>query len=628
MKVLKSKLRKLMSIPFRIALKKLFYQLFKQKSEKKIDFILQDFLQKYNSFSNPVINTEKIKQISFSILEESKSQEINEKTIFKILSHQFNVLGDGDLIYNVRTENMNGYSRINWHKDFKANYTWDKHLKYNEIKIGDSKGADIKKPWELARLHQLLQLSLAYQKKPDLSIVTEYINQINDFIDENPPFLGVNWISPMEIAIRSVNIITSLSILFRSNVKLDNTFISKLSNYLYISAVFIYHKCEWSSGMRNNHYFANLIGLMVITHCFSQGDFIEDYGNFAVKEFLNEIDYQFNSDGSNFEGSLPYHFFMLEMLYIGLDVFNLNNKVIPNVVSEKLDKIITFSKNIRGLENFIPQIGDNDSGMVFKITTLYKSFNKHEFYDKILLHLLSNNYNDNGRKYLSQNLDYYSEYKDIGLITYQNIKLKLWISTGRKAQNGKGGHNHNDSLSFVLQVKSQEVICDPGTLEYTSNSKLRNLFRSAYSHNHFFIDNLKEFADDSIDDLFWYNDNPVEYKIEQNQHGLEIKMTKKILKNNIERKFLITTDNIQIIDSIPFQLKSGKLSLHFHPDVIDKINKVNNSIEIDDLISIHSDNDFQIYDYEYSPEYGERTDSKKIEFSKLKQTVITNIKIK
>jgi hypothetical protein len=50
-------------------------------------------------------------------------------------------------------------------------------------------------------------------------------------------------------------------------------------------------------------------------------------------------------------------------------------------------------------------------------------------------------------------------------------------------QGGKGGHEHNDRLSFELNVSGHDVVVDWGTGVYSADIDLRNQFRSTTNHS-------------------------------------------------------------------------------------------------------------------------------------------------
>ncbi len=74
------------------------------------------------------------------------------------------------------------------------------------------------------------------------------------------------------------------------------------------------------------------------------------------------------------------------------------------------------------------------------------------------------------------------------------------ISCGPNGQNEKGGHTHNDKLSFELQVNGKDVIVDAGSYVYTSQPVWRNRFRSTAYHNTVVVDREEQnrFGEDSL----------------------------------------------------------------------------------------------------------------------------------
>ncbi len=62
---------------------------------------------------------------------------------------------------------------------------------------------------------------------------------------------------------------------------------------------------------------------------------------------------------------------------------------------------------------------------------------------------------------------------------------QLWgiVRCGDVGLGGKGGHAHNDQLSFELALGGQPLILDPGSYLYTANARARNEFRSTIAHS-------------------------------------------------------------------------------------------------------------------------------------------------
>ena len=70
--------------------------------------------------------------------------------------------------------------------------------------------------------------------------------------------------------------------------------------------------------------------------------------------------------------------------------------------------------------------------------------------------------------------------------------FSLNIICGPNGQSNKGGHAHNDKLSFSLDINDDKIFVDPGTYLYTPLENLRNEFRSTFSHNTVTVDNAQQ----------------------------------------------------------------------------------------------------------------------------------------
>jgi hypothetical protein len=74
-------------------------------------------------------------------------------------------------------------------------------------------------------------------------------------------------------------------------------------------------------------------------------------------------------------------------------------------------------------------------------------------------------------------------YLEFGIFIFKSKNIYLAIRCGPIGQNGNGGHAHNDSLSFELNIRGKDFIIDGGSYLYTPFPHIRNAFRSTRSHN-------------------------------------------------------------------------------------------------------------------------------------------------
>jgi len=491
------------------------------------------------------------------------------------------------------------YKLIDWFVDFKSGYRWDSQLNHKNIKIGDILGADIKVPWELSRLQHLHILADYFLKNRDkVEILEEIQNQLLDFIAFNPPFYGPNWKSPMEVSIRSFNIIL-LIILFRKNeIYFERHIQSIIDDYLFVSIKFIESNDEWNNGLRNNHYFVNLLGLLSLKLLFQENL------NKIESQIKEEILVQFNEDGSNFEGSIPYHFFTFEALQWMLIISSKLNMYlsINNVIYSRLSNINKYSRYINSNYNNNMQLGDNDSGIISNYHyNIISYINYNELYSL----------NDNNIQKLSKQDCKYNIFQDIGILLIDNNKMNFAISLGRNSQFGKGGHNHNDKFSFVMNYKDSPIFVDAGTYTYTAIPELRNKYRSARMHNTMYYKGIDKYYCDKSS-LFWLKDYLINYNIKLFEEKYIIKLDD--TKRKQSRIFEISESTILIKDKIPTNCENAELNFYFHPSI--QINKKNdNLVEIyKNELKIHlfSDQIIEITDYFFSPAYGSKVIAKSI----------------
>lgn len=279
------------------------------------------------------------------------------------------------------------YVPIDWQLDFKSGYRWRESTWHRDIAFAHLPGVDIKVPWELSRMQHLPALGLAchFNQLSDHGAlrersvyVNEFRNQVLDFIAVNPPGFGVNWACPMDIAIRAANLLVARDIVVASGTELDDAFEAVFRASLLAHARHVRANLEWSPRYRGNHFLANVLGLLFVSAYLPNSREVETWLVFAFKELLNEVNYQFHPDGSNFEASVCYHRLSAEMVMWGLALLNMlpSDKLallnveegckltegVPSWCWSRLAKMADFTQAMTRPDGNVTQFGDNDSG--------------------------------------------------------------------------------------------------------------------------------------------------------------------------------------------------------------------------------------------------------------------------
>jgi hypothetical protein len=165
------------------------------------------------------------------------------------------------------------YEPIDWQIDFKSGFRWSARQRSSALRYGDVAGADVKVPWELARMQHLPMLGLAEALARDeaqtdvvADVCREFRNQVIDFTATNPPRYGVNWVCTMDVAIRAVNWVVAYDLFLACGCEFDLPFTSLLVTSLFEHAQHIVAHLEWSETLRGNHYLANVCGLLILAN--------------------------------------------------------------------------------------------------------------------------------------------------------------------------------------------------------------------------------------------------------------------------------------------------------------------------------------------------------------------------
>lgn len=290
---------------------------------------------------------------------------------------------------------------IDWNLDLRSGFQWDPAEWHADISVSPAPGADIKVPWELARLQHLPTLAVLATQDRDREgdeIARRALDQLLDFIATNPPGFGTPWACAMDVAIRLVNIVTTFEII-RRNQRWANPRIRRIIHAVVMDhAAFIDRNLEWHRTFGGNHYFADLCGLLAAGLVLPPSPTSDRWLAFAVSEILSEVQVQFDVDGVGTEGSTAYHRLVTEMASFAFAVIGSfdghdwhrvacapagrvgpcrldGNRPtrIPEAQLQRLAGAAEFLEACTNPDGEITQVGDDDSGHLLKLSRPWRS---------------------------------------------------------------------------------------------------------------------------------------------------------------------------------------------------------------------------------------------------------------
>lgn len=440
---------------------------------------------------------------------------------------------------DLRAQIQGTYVPIGWHQDLQTGFTWESDTWFQDIAKRGIAG-DVRRPWELARAHHWPQLARAFGYSRDPTIVAEIQNQFYDFVATNPPRYGVNWSSPMDVAIRASNWLLAVDLLQAYGGKFSTRFALDFKISIFEHGRHLRAHLEATPSDRANHYLANICGLIFISIYLPQSHETFAWSRFGVSELKKEIAHQFLLDGGSFEGSTSYHRLSAEMCLYTLALLSATDfrTELGDQVTELLEKIIPFTSGILKPDGRVPQIGDNDGGRFFRLAPegLHDDSLRHghllyaaagfsaksqsqpaSFETEITRHLTGGSYMPRASKIKGQcgevkfiaefsqhfqaaRLECRHVYKinlpqevdpktlesahwpDFGLYVMRNESFYLSIRCDHRQHHSMEGHAHNDLFSLELQAGGQDILRDPGSYVYYPQPQKRNQYRSLVSH--------------------------------------------------------------------------------------------------------------------------------------------------
>lgn len=276
------------------------------------------------------------------------------------------------------------YVPIDWQRDHKSGARWDSRKWYGQqINLNRHRiGADIKMPWELGRLQHLFRMAcFASSDETNRDVlIREFHDQCLDFFASNPVGMGVQWASTMDVGLRITNLLLAYDIFRDLDTKgvLNHGFHQIFCNQVTLHARFIVTHLESKEGLANNHYLANLLGILCCIVYLEEAPETNQWLKLAVTELFIEVQKQFLQDGGNFEGSTAYHLLSGEMIFwatgflMMISQERLARAGIPHFPDTQfrstLRRIYAFTESLEAPDGTFPQFGDNDSGRIFALT--------------------------------------------------------------------------------------------------------------------------------------------------------------------------------------------------------------------------------------------------------------------
>ncbi len=398
-------------------------------------------------------------------------------------------------------------SRIDWHRDPVHDRTAPR-LFWSEVPYLDSACGDHKIIWELNRHQHFLALGRAWWLAGHRPARATFVRHLASWMDANPPLVGINWASMLELALRSLSWIWALECFVEPNdpaggaEAIDDGHPWIVDLLLGLDRQLQLVEQNLSTYFSpNTHLLGEALALYVAGRTLPELRRAPAWSALGRRVLVDELARQIAPDGGHVERSFHYHRYTLDFYLLALTVARLTGDD-PRPFAEAVRRLARFARTVADDRGRLARIGDDDGGQLLPIC----GRDSADASDSLAL--------------AAWLLD------DPSLAIGAAPEEAAWMSTGATAMRAapvaapvpsatfgdsgytvcrtargdhlvfdsgphgflNGGHAHADALSLTLTVAGRPLFVDPGTACYTIDPVRRDQFRSTRLHNTLTLD--------------------------------------------------------------------------------------------------------------------------------------------
>jgi hypothetical protein len=400
---------------------------------------------------------------------------------------------------------------IDWNRDHSSHVAapmvFASSIDYRDFRVT----GDCKLVWEPSRHHQLVVLGRAYRATGDEKYAQEVVSQLESWIEQNPVGYGMNWRSPLELAIRMINWVWAIDFI-RGSKALTPAIYDRVTRLVRIHLWDISRKFSRGSSA-NNHLIGEAAGVFIASSYFHELKGASRFQQASREILLREIHAQTYSDGGNREQAFGYHLFVLQFfLFAGL-MARASGRDFPKSYWEQVHAMLRFAGSVTeggasanygdADDGYVLDLGhgpDDVRGLLASGAVLFHSSElamwagewqqmpqwllgreAEPAYQALRREVMP-------RKRVAKALTAAGYYLLQCGTEAQASGMRVLFDCGELGFGAIAAHGHADALSFTLEAFGRPVLVDSGTYDYFTYPAWRNYFRSTAAHNTAVVD--------------------------------------------------------------------------------------------------------------------------------------------
>ena len=385
---------------------------------------------------------------------------------------------------------------------------------WSVLDAGGAAAGDPRLVWELNRHQWLVRLAQAFTVTGDERYARACISAVDAWLAANPPGVGVNWASSVEVSLRTISWCWVL-LLVRESSAISGSFVQRLLAAIWLHATHVRRYLSYYCS-RNTDLTGEVLGLFYASTLLSEFRDAERWREVAVKTLITESDAQVCADGVHFEQSTCYHRYSVDTYLHFLLLAERNGIAVPGQVRDRVHRMLEFLLAVRQSDGTIPAIGDDDGGSLLPLMDRTTADSRGMFAVAAALfrrrdfawaaggpaaevawlmgpdamdvldaihgappaHEVSRVFPAGGYAVMRSGW---------GPDAHQAI-----VDIGPIGCPVSGGHGHADLLSLQCSIFGEPCLVDAGTFAYAGDSQWRHFFRSTAAHSTVIVDGVSQ----------------------------------------------------------------------------------------------------------------------------------------
>lgn len=418
----------------------------------------------------------------------------------QLLRGEFDLLGYRGLRFDADG------SLVDWHLDPVHNRRPPRGF-WSSVPYLDPASGDHKIIWELNRHQHWLALGRAYWLTGRRDYRQRALLELGSWLDANPPLVGVNWASMLELGLRSISWLWALELFADASCDDDPPWIVDLLVGIERQLVQVERNLSYYFSP-NTHLLGEALALYVAGRALPELSASERWATVGRRVLAAETARQILHDGGHCERSTHYHRYALDFYLLALAVARITRDPIAALFERAVGRLAGAARILADESGRLPHIGDDDGGLLLPIAGRAADDLRDSLaiaaalVDRTELRIgpipeeacwmLSH-------PALRERLEILASSAPGGAVSSAALpEMGYYVSRSERGDHlvvdggahgyQNGGHAHSDALSLTLSINNTPLLIDSGTATYTVNAALRDRFRATDSHNTLTLD--------------------------------------------------------------------------------------------------------------------------------------------